>query len=79
MYTLRTTKIFDRKLKNLQTIFGLTDSQTREIIAEIKELMIELQETGTVPAQYQDHLLKREPWIGYHEFHVLDDLLVIYL
>lgn len=78
MYTLRTTKIFDKKLKNLQALFALTDSETKEVVNEIRELMRELQENGSVPKEYQDHVLEKAPWIGYNEFHVLDDLLVIY-
>ncbi|MDR1013069.1 MAG: type II toxin-antitoxin system YafQ family toxin [Lactobacillales bacterium] len=27
---------------------------------------------------YYDHTLKCEPWSGYREFHVMDDLLVVY-
>lgn len=78
MYKLKTTKNFNKKLQNLQQLFNLTKSDTKEIISEIKEVMLELEKTGSIPTEYQDHKLTRAPWTGYNEFHVLDDLLVIY-
>jgi mRNA interferase YafQ len=37
-----------------------------------------LAEVGKLPSAYQDHLLVDRPWGGFNEFHVLDDVLVVY-
>jgi len=78
MYVLRRTTNFDKRLKNIKKIFNLTDKETVEILDELRELMITLQETGYIPEEYQDHVLEKKPWRGFHEFHLLDDMLVVY-
>lgn len=77
-YTLKTTRLFDYRLKNLQRLFQLDESDTREVTQEIKYIMAELLVHGKVPDEYLDHELTDEPWIGFRELHILDDLLVVY-
>lgn len=88
MYQIRTTKLFDRRFANLKKCFGLKDDETRDAIEAIKYTMILLQRDGKLPhnkddsndpnGPYYDHKLTDEPWIGFNEYHILGDLLVIY-
>ncbi|OQQ90537.1 hypothetical protein B6U56_04435 [Ligilactobacillus salivarius] len=77
-YKIKVTRSFDKKLSNLPKLFNLTKEEAQEVLEEITFAMNELQKHGELPIEYADHVLERKPWIGYNEFHVLDDLLVVY-
>lgn len=78
MYIIKTTKLFDKRLANLNKYFALTDDEVKDAIESIKYSMIELRNNGVLPEEYDDHPLKVAPWTGFNEYHVLDDLLVVY-
>ncbi|MDR1473349.1 MAG: type II toxin-antitoxin system YafQ family toxin [Lactobacillales bacterium] len=77
-YAIRTTSVFDKRLKNLQSYFNLTNQEAKEAIKTIKETMILLKKDGFLPKEYDNHDLTKEPWRGFREYHVLDDVLVVY-
>lgn len=78
MYTVTTTKLYDKRFTNLGKYFELTDDEIEEAIDDIEYTMVELKSKGTLPQEYEDHVLMDAPWTGFHEYHVLNDLLVIY-
>ena len=77
-YDIRTTSAFDKRLKNLQSYFDLTNQKAKEAIKTIKETMILLKKDGFLPKEYDDHDLTKEPWCGFREYHVFNDVLVVY-
>lgn len=77
-YEIRLEKAFVKRMDHLTTLFALSIQDTkdaREVIIDAIEL---LASDGKLPVMYADHALEHEPWRGYREFHVLDDLLVVY-
>ena len=78
MYIIKTTKLFNKRFANLSKYFKLSDDNIKDAIESIKFSMIELRDTGVLPEEYDDHVLEDEPWIGFNEYHILDDLLVVY-
>ena len=79
MYKLISTKIFDKRLRNLKRILRLSDSDVKEAIEEIKYTLSELQQNGTLPPEFSPHELTDDPWKGWQEYHILDYLLVVNL
>jgi mRNA interferase YafQ len=77
-YQIKSTKLFNRLLGDIQKEFRLSQADTKNAIYEIKFVMGELMDSGMVPEGFSDHELKNEPYKGYREFHILDDLLVVY-
>ncbi|WP_460022994.1 type II toxin-antitoxin system mRNA interferase toxin, RelE/StbE family [Lactovum odontotermitis] len=65
-------------MDNLAALFGLTIEQATEVRDTIIDAIEFLALGEKLPEYFLDHVLQREPWSGYHEFHVLDDLLVVY-
>ncbi len=78
MYKIKTTHLFDKRLANLGKYFKLSNDEIIDAIESIKFSMLELRNTGNLPEDYDNHILKDEPWTGFNEYHVLDDLLVVY-
>lgn len=78
MFKITTTKLFDKRFANLGKYFNLSDDDIDNAIDDIKFTMVELKDYGELPEEYDDHVLEDEPWTGFNEYHVLDDLLVIY-
>lgn len=78
MYKIKTTRLFDKRFANLGKYFKLNNEEIKEAIEAIKFSMKELQSYGELPDAYSDHTLSDEPWTGFNEYHILDDLLVIY-
>lgn len=53
--------------------------ELKEIIAEIEESIFILRSKHHLPKEYDDHILRRSPFVGQHEYHVYDDdVLIIY-
>jgi len=78
-YTIVRTKAFDRKLKGLNKYFPKTSqSDLNEVRLAILDAIELLQINGELPDGYNDHVLTRQPWRGFNEFHALDDILVVY-
>ena len=79
-YIVVATKRFDRHLDNLDMRLNISKEEARLAIAEIKEAVRLLAELGTLPDEYgfKLHVLEKEPWVGFMEFHALDDVLVVY-
>ena len=91
MYKIKTTKLFDKRFANLKKIFDLSDDEATDATETLKYTMILLQRDGNLPSNkddfdnindpngpYYDHKLTDEPWIGFNEYHILNDLLVVY-
>ena len=91
MYKIKTTKLFDKRFANLKKIFDLSDDEVTDATETLKYTMILLQRDGKLPSNkddfdnindpngpYYDHKLTGEPWIGFNEYHILNDLLVVY-
>lgn len=56
-----------------------TNEEYSEIIDEIKESILILAETGSLPVDYDDHVLVKTPYFGFNEYHLYDDdVLIIY-
>lgn len=54
-------------------------NEFKAIINEIQESIILLHHEGKLPKEYDDHVLRRSPFVGQHEYHIYDDdVLVIY-
>ena len=77
-YKVVPSKLFTRHLKNLSSRLNLSRQAALEVIFEIKEAIKLLEEHGTLPEGYQLHELEKEPWLNYMEFHILEDVLVVY-
>jgi mRNA-degrading endonuclease YafQ of YafQ-DinJ toxin-antitoxin module len=79
-WTVSKTEIFDRQVRNIATRFNISRQETIEIYAEIEFAQSLLEEFGTLPDEYHFrlHELTMEPWKGRMEFHVADDILVVY-
>lgn len=60
-------------MDNLQSLLNLSSIDT----IDLRITIIDAVKITTIE-KYTDHNLLREPWTVYHEFHVLNDLLVIY-
>ena len=78
MYEIKFSKRFLKDIENLQFDFNLSKQEIRMAKNEIFDAVDMLAENGTLPAEYFDHELKERPWVGFNEFHVFCDLLVIY-
>lgn len=78
MYEITSTKLFDKRLANLKKFFDLRDDQVEEAKENIKFSIRLLKKGIPLPEEYDDHVLKDEPWINFNEYHVLNDLLVVY-
>ncbi|WP_348636163.1 type II toxin-antitoxin system mRNA interferase toxin, RelE/StbE family [Lactobacillus sp. ESL0703] len=65
-------------MDDLQSIFKLTHSEAVEVRNTIIDAIEMLSENQILPVEFDDHILQREPWRDFHEFHVLSDLLVVY-
>jgi mRNA interferase YafQ len=66
-----TTSRFAADIKRIRKTLG------REAIYEIIECLDLLAREGALPSEYDTHAL-REEYAGESEFHVRDDLLIIY-
>lgn len=79
-FEIRRTSRFKKHFYTMPERLGITKAQALEAVAEIKEAVAILEEQGTLPPEYgyQLHMLEREPWTGFMEFHALDDVLVVY-
>lgn len=76
-YTVNIPEKFWRSAKRLRHKY--THEQFTELIKEIKESIKILANNGELPSEYDDHLLRRSPYINYNEYHVYDDdVLIIY-
>jgi len=75
---IRLQQSFVKRMDNLAAIFGLSVQEVREARVAIIDAIELLAAGKALPDYYADHELKREPWSGFHEFHVMDDLLVVY-
>ncbi|MDR0300298.1 MAG: type II toxin-antitoxin system YafQ family toxin [Streptococcaceae bacterium] len=80
MILVTQTKIFDKHMSQLTKRFGISNSEALEIVHEIREVKKVLREQATLPKSlgYQLHRLTDAPWTGYMEFHVADNILVVY-
>lgn len=78
MFKIKSTKLFDKRFANLGKYFDLSTDDINDAIEAIKFSMLELRKHGQLPEEYDDHVLEDAPWTGFNEYHVLDDLLVIY-
>jgi mRNA interferase YafQ len=74
------TRIFDRQVGSIATRFHMDRQEMIEIYEEISFAQSLLEEFGTLPDEYhfRVHELTKEPWRGFMEFHVADDVLVVY-
>jgi len=77
-YEVRLQKSFIKRMESLAAVFGLSEEAAKDARIAIIDAIEYLAAGEPLPENYSDHELKREPWSGYHEFHVLDDLLVVY-
>jgi len=80
-YKVLSSKRFDRHLNTLDTRLNLSKEESRAAIIEIKEAIKILKEKGTLPDElgYKLHILEKAPWVGFMEFHALEDVLVVYV
>ena len=77
-YEVRFEKSFVKRMDNLQSMFNLSSVDTMDARMKIIDAVEILAMGKELDSAFDDHKLLREPWTGYHEFHVLNDLLVIY-
>lgn len=79
-FEIRKSSIFARHLNSLSKRFHLSKPEALLVLDEIEEATKLLAEYGTLPDEYgyNLHTLRDEPWLGYMEFHIADDILVLY-
>lgn len=77
-YEVLFEKSLVKRMDNLQNMFNLSSVDTMDARMTIMDAVEILAMGKELDSGLDDHKLLREPWIGYHEFHVLNDLLVIY-
>ena len=78
-YQVKFTKRMDRHLKTLRERFGLADAQASEVLDELFFLEELFEQGHKIPDAYLQHELVREPWSGFLELHVLDDVLLVHI
>ena len=77
-YQVKISKGFWESAKKLKQKY--TNEEFSDIIDEIRESIILLANDGKLPEEYQDHILRRSPYLNHHEYHLYDDdVLVIYV
>ncbi|MDR1606080.1 MAG: type II toxin-antitoxin system YafQ family toxin [Streptococcaceae bacterium] len=79
-YKIKETSRFKKHMRTLPDRLGISKQLANLIVNEILDAVDILEETGTLSDDYGYflHELDREPWRGFMEFHVLDDVLVGY-
>lgn len=77
-YQIKMEKAFVKRMNNLEAIFHLSHADAVDARETIIDAIADLQQGTSLPVELSEHILKKEPWIGFHEFHVLADLLVVY-
>lgn len=77
-YKIKMEKLFIKRMDNLGKLFHLSNADTSDARETIIDAIANLADGKELPEGYNDHILEKEPWIGYHEFHVFSDLLVVY-
>lgn len=76
-YTVNIPDKFWRSAKKLRCKY--TKDEFTEVIEEIKESIKILANDSVLPDEYDDHPLRRSPYVNYNEYHVYDDdVLIIY-
>lgn len=76
-YRIKITHRFWKSAEFLKTKYP--KEEVKAIIAEIEESILILRHQGSLPQEYDDHILRRSPFVGQHEYHVYDDdILIIY-
>jgi len=78
VYEIRLEKSFIKRMDNMAKLFNLENAEAQEVRETIVDAIGLLSLGKSLPEDYADHKLEREPWYNYHEFHILDDLLVVY-
>ena len=78
-YQVKFTKRMDRHLKTLRERFGLADAQASEVLDELFFLEGLFEQGHKIPDAYLQHELVLEPWSGFLELHVLDDVLLVHI
>ncbi|MFT8813691.1 MAG: type II toxin-antitoxin system mRNA interferase toxin, RelE/StbE family [Oenococcus sp.] len=78
MYEIKIEDRFDQQMRSLNKLTAYGDKRTKEIREEILDSLDLLEDQGFLPDSYQDHILTDRPWAGFHEYHILDDLLIVY-
>lgn len=88
MYQITTTNVFDKRFANLKKTFNLTDDEANDAIETLKYTMKILKRDGKLPRNgnnsngpdgpFYDHELTNEPWVGFNEYHILGNLLIVY-
>ncbi|MBJ7688724.1 type II toxin-antitoxin system mRNA interferase toxin, RelE/StbE family [Weissella confusa] len=79
MYRVRLTDEFKRDMKKLPCLIKGKGLVLREVKQEIKETIDLLINEGVLPEEYNDHTLERRPWSGINEYHVFNDVLILYV
>lgn len=69
MYTIRTTQKFDKDVKHCKQ-----QGRNIQLLKDVVEL---LEENGTLPEEYNAHML-RDEYAGLWECHIEDDWLLIW-
>ena len=69
MYTVRTTQKFDKDVKHCKQ-----QGRNIQLLKDVVEL---LEENGTLPEEYNAHML-RDEYAGLWECHIEDDWLLIW-
>lgn len=77
-YQVRFEKSFVSRMNRLGSLFGFGMTEEKEVRAEILDAIEVLASGNELDEMYNDHALQKYPWIGYREFHILEDLLVVY-
>ncbi|WP_125546801.1 type II toxin-antitoxin system YafQ family toxin [Levilactobacillus lindianensis] len=75
---VRLEKTFVKRMDSLSNLFQISNEEATEIRDTIIDTIELLANGEELPDVYSDHELSQDPWTGYREFHVMDDMLVIY-
>ncbi|MBA1395249.1 type II toxin-antitoxin system mRNA interferase toxin, RelE/StbE family, partial [Lactobacillus sp. XV13L] len=77
-YQIRFEKSFIKRMDNLGKLFGLSAGDVRDARETFLDAVSILSSGAKLSDEFADHELNRQPCNGYREFHVPNDLLVIY-
>jgi mRNA-degrading endonuclease YafQ of YafQ-DinJ toxin-antitoxin module len=69
----------DRHIKQLRTRFNNSTEMAREVIGEVFALEEMFAVGEPIPKSYNQHVLMNEPWVGFYELHVADDILLVHV
>lgn len=77
-YEVRLERTFIKRMNSLSSLLKIRQEDVIAVRETILDCIEALSIGEALPEHCNDHRLTGEPWAGYREFRVLDDVLVVY-